>query len=169
LGESHPTVKRHLDLLTGAFVVRQIQPWYENLGKRQVKSPKVYLRDSGLLHALLGIPSSRALEGHPKLGASWEGFVVEEILRAVGERNAYFWATQSGAELDLLLMLRGKRYGVEIKYGDAPSSTKSMRIALQDLSLTKLFVIYPGDETYQLDQKIEVIPLAQMRRKLLGR
>lgn len=169
LGESHPTVKRHLDVLTGAFVVRQIQPWYENLGKRQVKSPKVYLRDSGLVHALLGIPSSRALEGHPKLGASWEGFVVEEILRAVGERNAYFWATQSGAELDLLLMLRGKRYGVEIKYGDAPSSTKSMRIALQDLSLEKLFVVYPGEEGYQLDDKIEVIPLARMRSKLFGR
>jgi predicted AAA+ superfamily ATPase len=169
LGESHPTVKRHLDVLTGAFVVRQLQPWHENLGKRQVKSPKIYLRDSGLVHALLGVPSARALEGHPKLGASWEGFVVEEILRAVGERNAYFWATQSGAELDLLLMLRGKRYGVEIKYGDAPSSTKSMRIALEDLTLEKLFVIYPGEQAYQLDEKIEVIPLSQMRSRLLRR
>ena len=144
LSESPQTVKRHLDLLTGSFMVRQLQPWVENLGKRQVKSPKVYLRDSGLLHAFLGVPSFRALEGHPKLGASWEGFVIEEVLHAVGERNAFFWSTQAGAELDLLVILNGKRYGVEVKYADAPGMTKSMHIALHDLKLKHLFVAYPG-------------------------
>lgn len=166
LGESHTTVKRHLDLLTGAFVARQLQPWHENLGKRQVKSPKVYLRDSGLAHALLGVPSFRALEGHPKVGASWEGFVVEEILREIGERNAWFWATQSGAELDLLIAAGGKRYGVEVKYADAPGVTKSMRIAIQDLALERLWVVYPGDQAYRLDEKIRVVPLGEMRGEL---
>ena len=149
-----------------AFVARQLQPWHENLGKRQVKSPKVYLRDSGLAHALLGVPSIRALEGHPKLGASWEGFVVEEILRGVGERNAWFWATQSGAELDLLVAIGGKRYGVEVKYADAPGVTKSMRIALEDLALERLYVVYPGDQRYQLDEKILVVPLGEIRAAL---
>jgi predicted AAA+ superfamily ATPase len=166
LGEAHTTVKRHLDILTGALMVRQLQPWHENLGKRQVKSPKIYLRDSGLLHALLGVPSFRALTGHPKLGASWEGFIVEQILEVVGARNAYFWATQSGAELDLLIIESGKRYGVEIKYGDAPGATKSMRIALSDLALQRLFVVYPGRECYSLDDKIEVVSLEKARERL---
>ncbi len=169
LGEAHTTVKRHLDLLTGALMVRQLQPWHENLGKRQVKSPKVYLRDSGLLHALLGVPSFRALEGHPKLGASWEGFAVEEIIHVAGERNVYFWATQAGAELDLLLTLGGQRYGVEIKYGDAPGMTKSMRTALEDLKLKRLFVVYPGTERYELDKRAVVVPLDQIRSELLAR
>jgi len=168
LGEAHSTVKRHLDILTSALMVRQLQPWHANLGKRQVKSPKVYVRDTGLLHALLGIPSFRALEGHPKLGASWEGLVVEEVIRAVGERNAYFWATQAGAELDLLLMVGGQRYGVEVKYGDAPGMTKSMRIALEDLDLKRLFVVYPGTESYELDEQTVVIPLGQIRPHLLS-
>ena len=163
LGESHPTVKRHLDILSGALMVRQLQPWHENVGKRQVKSPKIYLRDSGLLHTLLGVPSFRFLQGHPKLGASWEGFVVEEVLQTVGERNAYFWATQSGAELDLLLLVGGKRYGIEVKYGDAPGVTKSMRIALNDLGLRRLFIVYPGDRSYDLDKKIAVVPLEQLK------
>jgi hypothetical protein len=162
LAASHTTVKRHLDILTNALMVRQLQPWHENLAKRQVKSPKVYVRDSGLLHALLGQPDFRALEGHPKLGAAWEGFVVEEAIRAAGERNAWFWATQSGAELDLLLTLGGRRYGVEVKYGDAPGITKSMRIAMEDLSLSRLFVVYPGAEPYELDSKISVLPLARL-------
>jgi predicted AAA+ superfamily ATPase len=166
LGESHTTVKRHLDVLTGAFVARQVQPWHENLGKRQVKSPKVYLRDSGLVHALLGIPSFAALEGHPKLGASWEGFVVEEIIRVVGERNAFFWATQAGAELDLLVTLGGKRYGIEVKYSDAPGMTRSMHIALEDLGLDRLLVVYPGDETYPLDPRVTVMPLGLARAEL---
>jgi predicted AAA+ superfamily ATPase len=166
LGEAHTTVKRHLDILTGTLMVRQLQPWHENLGKRQVKSPKVYIRDSGLLHALLGIPSFSALEGHPKLGASWEGFAVEEVVRAVGERNAFFWATQAGAELDLLVMTGGRRYGVEIKYADAPALTKSMRIALADLALDRLLVVYPGDVSYQLDERTFVIPLGGIRGHL---
>ncbi|MBI4658454.1 MAG: DUF4143 domain-containing protein [Verrucomicrobia bacterium] len=113
LGEAHTTVKRHLDILCGALVMRQLPPWFESLGKRQVKSPKVYLRDSGLLHDLLGIASFAALEAHPKLGASWEGFALEEVLRATGDREAYFWNTQGGAKLDLLVFLNGQRYGFE--------------------------------------------------------
>jgi hypothetical protein len=166
LGESHPTVKRHLDILTGAAMLRQLQPWHVNLGKRQVKSPKVYIRDTGLLHALLEIPSFSFLQGHPKLGASWEGFVIEELLPLVGERNAYFWATQSGAELDLLLFAGGARYGVEVKYSDAPGITKSMRIALDDLELRHLFVVYPGHEAYELDKRISVLPLERARQQL---
>ena len=163
LGEAHTTVKRHLDLLTGALMVRQLQPWHENLGKRQVKSPKIYLRDSGLLHTLLGIPSFGGLEGHPKLGASWEGFVVEEAVRLAGDRNAYFWATQAGAELDLLLTIGGKRYGVEIKYRDAPGWTKSMRIAAEDLRLDRLLVVYPGRTSYELSGNARVIPVSALR------
>lgn len=168
LGESHTTVKRHLDILTGALVVRQLQPWHENLGKRQVKSPKIFVRDTGLLHALLGLPSLRSLEGHPKVGASWEGFVLEEILRLVGERHAYFWATQAGAELDLLLLAGDVRYGVEVKYGDAPGMTKSMRIALDDLRLRQLFVVYPGHVAYDLDKRVTVLPLEHVRTRFPG-
>jgi hypothetical protein len=159
LGEAHTTVKRHLDLMTGALMVRQLQPWHENIGKRQIRAPKVYLRDSGVLHALLGVRTFGELEGHPKIGASWEGFVIEEIVRVAGERNAFFWATQSGAELDLLLMVGGRRYGVEVKYSDAPGMTKSMRIARDDLKLQRLFVVYPGTEPYELDDKTTVVPL----------
>ena len=168
LGESHTTVRRHLDILTGALMVRQLQPWHENLGKRQVKSPKIYLRDTGLLHTLLGVPSFRFLQGHPKLGASWEGFVLEEILRMVGERNAYFWATQSGAELDLLVRVGGKRYGIEVKYADAPGISKSMRIALSDLGLRRLLIVYPGDRPYNLDKQVAVVPLEQINDILKG-
>jgi predicted AAA+ superfamily ATPase len=166
LGETHPTVKRHLDILTGALMVRQLQPWHENLGKRQIKSPKIYLRDTGLLHALLGLSSFRSLEGHPKLGASWEGFVVEELVRLAGERNAYFWGTQSGAELDLMLLRNGRRFGVEVKYGDAPRLTKSMRIALDDLRLQQLFVVYPGHQPYSLAKNIRVVPLEVLKQEL---
>lgn len=169
LGESHTTVKRHLDILTGALMVRQLQPWHENLGKRQVKSPKIYIRDSGLLHALLGVPSFRYLEGHPKLGASWEGFVIGEVLHLVGDRSAYFWGTQSGAELDLLLLTGGARYGIEVKYGDAPGVTKSMHIALNDLGLRRLYVVYPGHDTYDLGKKVSVLPLEQIEAQLLSR
>jgi predicted AAA+ superfamily ATPase len=166
LGEAHTTVKRHLDLLTAALMVRQLQPWHVNVGKRQVKSPKIFVRDSGLLHALLGVPSFGALEGHPKIGASWEGFVIEEAVRAAGERNCYFWATQSGAELDLLVMVGGEPLGVEVKYADAPGMTKSMHIALDDLRLRRLLVVYPGSESYALNQKTLVVPLERMRAEL---
>lgn len=159
LGEAHTTVKRHLDILTGAFMTRQLPPWFENIGKRQIRSPKVYIRDTGLLHALLGLRTFAALEGHPKLGASWEGFVIEQAVLAAGERNAYYWATQGGAELDLLLHIQGRRFGVEIKYSDAPSLTKSMKIVFDDLRLSRLFVVYPGSKCYALDENIDVLPL----------
>jgi predicted AAA+ superfamily ATPase len=166
LGEAHTTVKRHVDILTGALVVRQLQPWFANLGKRQVKSPKVYVRDSGLLHALLGLESFRALEGHPRLGASWEGFVVESVARIVGERNLYFWATQAGAELDLLVNIGGKRFGIEIKYADAPSVTKSMRVACTDLELERLWIVHPSQGKYALDRGIEAIGLLELQEAL---
>jgi predicted AAA+ superfamily ATPase len=167
LGESHPTVRRHLDVLVGTLMVRELQPWHENLAKRQVKSPKIYLRDSGILHSLLGIPDLAALHSHPRLGASWEGFVIEEAVRIVGERHAFFWATQAGAELDLLLLIGGKRYGVEVKYADAPGVTKSMHVAMTDLGLERLFVAYPGTQRYALDRNIEVLPVPALREALL--
>jgi uncharacterized protein len=154
------TVRRYLDLLTGVFMVRQLAPWHENLRKRQVKAPKVYLRDSGMLHALLGIPNRRELEYHPKVGASWEGYAVEEVLKAVQADEAYYWATHNGAELDLLLFKKGKRIGVECKRADAPTLTPSMRIAMQDLKLDHLYVAYPGDVGYKLADNVEVVPLS---------
>ena len=168
LGEAHTTVKRHLDILSGALMVRQLPPWFENLGKRQVKAPKVYLRDSGLLHALLGLPTFAALEAHPKIGASWEGFVIEQVLRRTGERDAYFWATPSGAELDLLVFVRGRRIGIEVKYSDAPRLTKSMAIARQDLKLDRLLVVYPGDTSYALRPGVEVVAIRDLDDRLTG-
>lgn len=161
LGESHTTIKRHADLLAGALIIRELQPFFENLGKRQVKAPKMFVRDSGLLHVLLGVPSFRALEGHPKIGASWEGFVIEELIRCAGERNCFFWSTHSGAELDLLVLRGGKRYGVEVKYKDAPGVTKSMRIAMEDLKLDRILTVYPGEQAYELDRKIAATPLGR--------
>jgi predicted AAA+ superfamily ATPase len=160
LAVNEPTVRRYLDLLTGVFMVRQLQPWHENLGKRQVKSPKVYVRDSGLLHVLLGIPNQRGLEGHPKVGASWEGYAIEEVIKALQPDEAYYWATYRGAELDLLLFKNGKRIGVECKRVDAPTLTPSMRIALADLKLDKLHVVYPGDQRYRLSEGVEATPLS---------
>ena len=166
LGEAHTTVKRHLDILSGALMVRQLPPWFENLGKRQVKAPKVYVRDSGMLHALLGPPTFAALESHPKLGASWEGFVLEQILRRTGERDAYFWATPSGAELDLLVFVRGRRIGFEIKYSDSPRMTKSMTIAQHDLKLDQLLIVYPGETSYVLRPGVEVVSIRDLDRRL---
>ncbi len=161
LAVNESTVRRYLDLMTGVFMIRQLQPWFENLGKRQVKAPKIYVRDSGLLHALLGITSQRDLEHHPKVGASWEGYAVEEILKAARPDEAYFWATHNGAELDLLLFCRGRRIGVECKRTDAPTLTRSMRIAMEDLKLDELRVVYPGDKRYPLGKNIEAVPLAE--------
>jgi predicted AAA+ superfamily ATPase len=171
LNESPATVKRHLDLLTGALMVRQLPPWHENLGKREVKAPKLFIRDTGLLHALLDVPSFRMLEGHPKLGASWEGLVIEQLIRIAGAPNAWFWATYAGAELDLLLKVGGRRWGIEVKYADAPAMTKSMRIAMADLKLDRMYVVYPGETVYELDRKVTVVPLARViadLRKSLG-
>jgi len=162
LAVNESTVRRYLDLMTGVFVVRQLPPWFENLGKRQVKAPKVYVRDSGLLHALLGIGSRRDLEHHPKVGASWEGYAVEEVLKALRPDEAYYWATHQGAEIDLVLFKHGRRTGVECKRMDAPVLTPSMRIALADLKLDKLYVVYPGEKRYALAKKVEVLPLAEL-------
>jgi predicted AAA+ superfamily ATPase len=160
LGASEPTTRRYLDLLSGLFVVRQLRPWHENLGKRQVKAPKVYVRDSGLLHELLGLSDQRQLLSHPKVGASWEGLAIEQTIERVRPDAAYFWATHTGAELDLLLIKRGRRYGVEMKFQDAPRLTPSMRTALADLRLERLTVVYPGSRRYALARRVHVVPLA---------
>ncbi len=162
LGLSEPTVRRYLDLLTDLFLVRQLAPWHENLLKRQVRSPKVFIRDSGLLHQLLGIRTAAELLVHPRLGASWEGYAIEETLKVVGPDDAYFWATHGGAELDLLMMLRGRRWGVEVKREDAPRLTPSMRAALADLKLDRLTVLYPGTRRYALAENVVVVPLADL-------
>lgn len=162
LGSSEPTARRYVDILSGTYVVRQLPPWFENLKKRQVRSPKVYIRDSGLLHALIGIPDPTSLQSHPKLGASWEGFCVEQILSVCGDRSAYFWGTQAGAELDLLLTHRGRRLGVEFKFSDRPGTTKSMRVVQQDLALDHLYVVHPGQQVFALDDAITAITLPRL-------
>ncbi len=161
-GVSATAVRHYLDVLTGLFMVRQLQPWHENLSKRQVKAPKIYLRDSGLLHQLLGIRDLRGLQGHPKVGASWEGFAIEEALRALRPDEAYFWATHAGAELDLLLFKDGRRIGVEVKRADAPKLTPSMRVALTDLKLDRLLVLHPGAQRYPLARRVEAVPLTSL-------
>jgi uncharacterized protein len=162
LGISEPTVRRYLDVLTQTFMLRQLQPWHQNLGKCQVKSPKLYFRDTGLLHALLGIADFDALMAHPRSGASWEGLVVEQVLRIAQPDEAYFWATHNGAELDLLLFRGGRRIGVEVKRMDSPRITPSMQVALHDLQLDSLYVVYPGERRYRLSERIEVVPLAAL-------
>jgi predicted AAA+ superfamily ATPase len=162
LGEAYPTVKRHLDILTGALMVRQLPPWLPNMEKRLVKAPKVFLRDSGLLHGLLSVRTASELEGHPKLGASWEGFVLEEVIRRTGDRDVYFWATHGGAELDILIQRGRGPLGIEVKWSDAPTMTKSMHIALTDLELRRLFVVYPGPKRYYLQKNVEVIPATEL-------
>ena len=162
LGVNESTVRRYLDLLTQAYLIRQVQPWFVNLGKRQVKAPKIYLRDSGLLHSLLGIGDTAALVRHPKSGASWEGFALDQVLRIARPEESYFWATHAGAELDLLMIKEGRRIGVEFKRSDAPQMTPSMRIALNDLGLDALYVVYPGDRRYRLAEQVEVVPLAAL-------
>lgn len=159
MGLSDKTVRSYLDILTGTFMVRQLQPWHENLGKRQVKAPKVYLRDSGLLHSLLEIPDRRALLAHPRAGASFEGYAIEQVLRSLAPAQAFFWSTYGSAELDLFLTRAGRRHGFEFKLSEAPSVTRSMRTAIDDLSLDQLWVVYPGEHAYPVDRKITVWPL----------
>jgi len=159
LGLSDKTVRSYLDILTGTFMIRQLQPWHENIKKRQVKAPKIYFRDTGLLHNLLGITDTHSLMGNPRSGASWEGFALEQILHNIQPNEAYFWSTHSGAEVDLFYIRNGKRYGIEFKLNEAPTVTKSMRSALNDLSLEHLWVIYPGMESYPVHEKISVLPL----------
>jgi hypothetical protein len=162
MGLSDKTVRSYLDILTGTFMIRQLQPWFENLGKRQVKSPKIYFRDTGLLHSLLDIPDKHSLFGHPKVGASWEGFALEQALQILHPNAAYFWGTHAGAELDLVFQFQGNRYGMEIKFNEAPSLTPSMRIAASELALSHLWIVYPGDETYPVAKNITTLPLKNL-------
>jgi hypothetical protein len=164
LGVSESTTRRYLDVLTDAFMVRQLQPWHANVRKRQVKAPKIYIRDSGLLHQLLGIRNDRELQTHPKIGASWEGYVVEEVLAAARPDEAYFWATHQGAEIDLVLRKDGRLFGVECKRTDAPRLTPSMRIALEDLQLERIAVVYPGSKRFSLASSVEAVPLHDVWR-----
>lgn len=171
LGVNESTTRRYLDLLTDALMVRQLQPWHANLRKRQVRSPKVFVRDSGLLHQLLGIDSAKSLASHPKLGASWEGFVVEQILASEPHDEAAYWATHQGAEMDLLLCRGDRLLGVECKHSDAPRMTPSIRIALDDLGLERVAVVYPGDTRYTIADRVEAVPLKELARAegLFGR
>ena len=162
LGVNPTTTRRHLDLLTDALMVRQLQPWHANLGKRQVKSPKIYVRDSGLLHQLLGIVSEKALLSHPRLGASWEGFVIEQVLAGEPHDEAWFWATHQGAEIDLLLRRGDRLFGVECKRTDAPGITPSIRIAMEDLGLERVAIVYPGGRRFFLAGRVEAVPLATL-------
>jgi predicted AAA+ superfamily ATPase len=162
LGVSESTIRRYLDLLTDAFMIRQLQPYHANLKKRQVKSPKVYVRDSGLLHQLLGIDSMKNLFSHPKMGASWEGFVIEQMLKTEPHDEAFFWATHQGAEIDLILRRGTTLYGVECKRTDTPRLTPSIRNALDDLKLEHVFIIYPGTQRFPLASQVEAVPLGTL-------
>jgi uncharacterized protein len=162
LSISESSTRRYLDLMEGVFMIRQLKPWHENLKKRQVKSPKIYFRDSGLLHQMLGIRTMADLLHHPKYGVSWEGYVIEETIKATQPDDTYFWATHGGAELDLLLFKDGSRLGVEVKRIDAPRVTPSIRTALEDLGLDHLTVIYPGERRYRLSDQVEVLPMAEL-------
>ena len=164
LGTSENTARRYLDILAGAYMIRVLPPWFENIGKRQVKAPKIYIRDSGILHALLYLRTLPDVQGHPKLGASWEGFALEQLLTIMETRDAYFWATHSGAELDLLVTIGGKRHGFEFKFADAPGRTRSMGMAIRDLHLDHLWVLYPGNQEYPLDERITVVPVEAIPR-----
>ena len=162
LGISEPTVRRYLDILTGLFMVRQLQPWHANLKKRQIRSPKIYFRDTGLLHQLLGIRLKKDLFSHPKCGASWEGYVIEEVLKIANPDEQYFWRTHNGAEIDLVVVKNGRIFGVECKWIDAPRLIPSMRIAKDDLKLEKIIVVYPGKRRYEIAKNIHAIPLQQI-------
>lgn len=162
LGISEPTVRRYLDILTGLFMVRQLQPWHANLKKRQIRSPKIYFRDTGLLHQLLGIRLKKDLFSHPKCGASWEGYVIEEVLKIANPDEQYFWRTHNGAEIDLVVVKNGRIFGVECKWIDAPRLTPSMRIAKDDLKLEKIIVVYPGKRRYEIAKNIHAIPLQEI-------
>ncbi len=159
LGVSENTIRSYLDALTQTLMVRQLQPWFENLSKRQVKSPKIYFRDTGFLHALMNVNSMSELLIHPRSGASWEGFATEQVLRIANPDEAYFWATHQGAELDLLLFRGSQRIGVEFKRADVPKLTKSMQIAIDDLKLDALYIVYPGPQRYRIKPGVEAVPL----------
>jgi uncharacterized protein len=160
LGQSDKTVASYLDTLTETWMVRRLQPWFENVGKRQVKAPKLYLRDSGILHSLLVLADLSQIAGHPKVGASWEGFAMEQVLTLIDPPQAYFWSVHAGAEIDLLLLDRGQRIGIEFKYSEAPTVTRSMRAAAETLRLGRLWIVTPGNGCYPLEPDVTVCGLA---------
>ncbi|MBA3029406.1 MAG: ATP-binding protein [Desulfobacteraceae bacterium] len=164
LGVSESTIRRHMDLLTDAFMIRQLKPYHANLNKRQVKSPKIYIRDSGLLHQLIGINSMKALLTHPKVGASWEGFVLEQILQSEPHDDAFFWATHQGAEIDLILLQGDEPFGIEIKRTDTPRITPSIRNAINDLKLKRVIILYPGTKRFFLSDEVEAVPTHEMAK-----
>jgi len=161
LGVSEPTVKSWLDILSGAYMVRQVQPWYENLGKRQVKAPKILIRDSGLLHALLSLPDHE-IQTNPKLGASWEGFAIEQIISRLKTRDYYYWRTHAGLELDLMVLKNGKRLGFEIKYSETPKVTRSMHQIIDDLKLDQFYIVYQGKHQLELEEKVQLLPISAL-------
>ena len=167
-GVSHTTVRSYLDLLTNTFMVRQLRPWLQNVGKRIVKSPKVYITDSGILHQLLALPRPTDVEGHPKLGASWEGFMLGEVIRRLRawDEECFFWATQAGAELDLLVMHGNHRLGFEFKRTDSPRVTASMRSAVETLDLSSLTVVHAGGESFPLGRKVHAIAATRLLEEL---
>lgn len=168
LGISEMTVKRYLDIISGVFIVRQMQPWHANIKKRQVKAPKIYIRDTGILHSLLGIRTKEELLSHPKYGLSWEGYVIEEVISSVQPEEVYYWGTHNGAEIDLVFIKDGGMYGVECKRADAPSLTPSMKIAVEDLQLERVAVIYPGSQRYSLARKVEAVPFSAVTGGMKG-
>lgn len=165
LDVSQPTIRSYLDLLTDAHMVRQLQPYYANLKKRQVKSPKVYVRDSGILHRLLGIEALKDLFEHPKVGTSWEGLVVEQVLASEPHSGAWFWATHQGAEIDLILQRDGSLFGVEVKRTDAPRVTRSIRTAMEDLGLERVALVYPGTKRFPLADGVEAVPVTELAER----
>jgi len=168
LGLSEPTVRKYLDILTGVFMVRQFQPWHVNIKKRQVKSPKVYLRDTGILHSFLELKTEAEILRHPSYGASWEGFVLEQLIRILEIDHPYFWATHQGAEIDLVFNKGGRMYGIEIKRADAPTMTPSMKNALEDLKLERIIVIYPGKRRYSIHKQVDVVPFDEILGGMKG-
>jgi predicted AAA+ superfamily ATPase len=169
MGISDTTARHYLDILSGTFMVRQLQPWHANLQKRQVKSPKIYFRDSGIFHRLIGLEQDHGILMHPKLGASWEGFALEETIRHLRAEEAYFWAVHGQAELDLLIIKNGRRLGFEIKYTEKPKITSSLKAAVELLKLDQAWVVYPGTESFSLSENIEALPLSGLRNQLLDR
>ena len=162
MGINDKTIRSYLDILTETYMIRQLQPWHENIRKRQVKSPKNYFRDTGLLHSLLDLQTLYAVTGHPQVGASWEDFAIVQILRTIRPSQVYYWATYSGAELDMFFVLNGLRYGIELKFSEAPDKTKSMSIAIDSLKLHKLLIVYPGKEAWPVNEKITVCPIMKV-------
>ena len=166
MGMNDKTIRSYIDILSSTYMVRQVQPWHANLKKRQVKSPKIYVSDTGLLHHLLGLGDMEDLLGHPQLGASWESFVIEQILRNIPALVPYFWSTYSGTELDFFASHRGKNIGVECKFTESPKTTRSQHVALEDLKLKKIYVVYPGAARYPLHESIEACPLPKLIAEL---